>query len=229
MVQYGTATTNGDLANAQLWVDYIFLDTDERRRYAQLSHEYLIEQLQYTGDESITGNTNNIRLNFNHPCKELIWVVQNNTVIGTTGSNDWTNFTSYASNICESGLEATVRAAPNNLLSLTGFSNPVAQAQIKLNGQDRFYIRNGEYFSQVQQYQHHENVSANPGINVYSFALKPEEHQPSGTLNLSRIDTAVLYLITQIPGTVSAVVKIYAVNYNVLRIMSGMGGLAYSN
>jgi len=230
MVSYGAITSGTDLANAQLWVDYIFLDTDERRRYAQLSHEYLIEQLQYTGDESITGNTNNIRLNFNHPCKELVWVVQNNNAVGSGTSNDWTNFTSTSTcNLSEAGLEAIVKTTPNTNLSLTSFSNPVAQAQIKLNGQDRFYIRNGPYFSVLQQYQHHENVSYNPGINVYSFALKPEEHQPSGTLNLSRIDTAVLYLITQLPGTVAAAVKIYAVNYNVLRIMSGMGGLAYSN
>ena len=228
VIAAGTAPAT-DLANGSLWVDYIFLDTDERRRYAQLSHEYLIEQLQFTGDEAITSSTANIRLNFNHPCKELIWAVQVTSAVGANTSNDWTNFSGLNSNLNETGMENICKAAPNNSLSLNGFSNPVSTAQIKLNGQDRFYVRNGEYFSQVQQYQHHENVSYNPGINVYSFALKPEEHQPSGTLNLSRIDTAVLNLTTIIPGNAAAVVKIYAVNYNVLRIMSGMGGLAYSN
>jgi hypothetical protein len=96
---------------------------------------------------------------------------------------------------------------------------------LQLNGNDRFAERNGTYFSSVQPYQHHTNIPKNKGINVYSFALKPEEHQPSGTLNMSRIDTAMLSLNSDMPG----VVNIYAVNYNVLRIMSGMGGLAYSN
>jgi hypothetical protein len=105
--------------------------------------------------------------------------------------------------------------------------NPVMQAKIMLNGNDRFATRQGEYFSLVQPYQHHENTPDmyHKGINVYSFALKPEEHQPSGTLNMSRIDTAVLSLSSRIAGTI----HIFAVNYNVLRILSGMGGLAYSN
>ena len=90
------------------------------------------------------------------------------------------------------------------------------------------------YFNLIQPYQHHENIPSNPGINVYSFALKPEEHQPSGTLNMSRIDTAVLNLdINQLGSYANANISknlhVYAVNYNVLRILSGMGGLAYSN
>jgi hypothetical protein len=79
----------------------------------------------------------------------------------------------------------------------------------------------------VQPFQHHENVSMNKGINVYSFALKPEEHQPSGTLNFSRIDTAVMQL-SIVPGVPSAKIKTFATNFNVLRIMSGMGGLSFS-
>jgi hypothetical protein len=96
---------------------------------------------------------------------------------------------------------------------------------LQLNGNDRFAERDGSYFNYVQPYQHHTNIPDNRGINVYSFALKPEEHQPSGTLNMSRIDTAVLSMTSQVEGTVN----VFAVNYNVLRIMSGMGGLAYSN
>ena len=105
--------------------------------------------------------------------------------------------------------------------------NPVKKAKIQLNGNDRFAERNGDYFSLVQPYQHHENTpdSFHKGINVYSFAIKPEEHQPSGTLNMSRIDTAILSLASEVSGTIS----IFTVNYNVLRILSGMGGLAYSN
>lgn len=179
--------------SAELYVDYVYLDTDERRRFAQVSHEYLIEQLQFTGDEA---GANSLKLNFNHPVKELIWVEkESNAKVG-----EYT--TTYSS------------------------------ALIQLNSHDRFSARKPAYFQLVQPYQHHERVpitstdndSAN--INVYSFALKPEEHQPSGTCNMSRIDNAALKLT----GCSSdVVVKVFAVNYNVLRIMSGMGGLAYSN
>ena len=286
MLTCGSFTSGADLANGSLWVDYIFLDTDERRRYAQLSHEYLIEQLQHTGDESISSTQNNIKLNFNHPCKELIWVVQptqnkyydwtnysafsssNYTVNYSSTSNPFlltlqsslaaaktyleansinylikgftyngptnSNFnggSNYSSNLF-TGYTEEILESLNPYVSATtyGFSNLVDNAKIILNGQDRFYVRAGQYFNVVQQYQHHTNISHNPGINVYSFALKPEDHQPSGTLNLSRIDTAVLALTTSyVNSSNPANVKIYAVNYNILRIMSGMGGLAYSN
>ena len=203
-----------------LWVDYIFLDTDERRRFAQLSHEYLIEQLQFTGTDTITTSGNNsdsmksLRMNFNHPCKELVWTIKKSD----ESSVYWNNFsTSVRDANAGTGTD-------NNYVTST---NPVIQAKIMLNGNDRFATRQGEYFSLVQPYQHHENTPDmyHKGINVYSFALKPEEHQPSGTLNMSRIDTAVLSLSSKITGTIF----IFAVNYNVLRILSGMGGLAYSN
>ena len=205
-----TAATNLSLDNVSLWVDYIFLDTDERRRFAQLSHEYLIEQLQFTGTDTITATTDpngmkSIRMNFNHPCKELIWAVRS-----TTGTPYWNNFSD--------------RSVDNDYVLA---NNPVIKAKIQLNGNDRMSERFGTYFSVVQPYQHHEicpNKFA-PGINVYSFAIKPEEHQPSGTLNMSRIDTAVLSVASSITGSI----YVYAVNYNVLRILSGMGGLAYSN
>jgi hypothetical protein len=111
-------------------------------------------------------------------------------------------------------------------------TNPIESAKLVLNGNDRFSSRPGSYFNLIQPYQHHENIPSNPGINVYSFALKPEEHQPSGTLNMSRIDTAVLNLELDTIFAATTFAKnlnVYAVNYNVLRILSGMGGLAYSN
>ena len=109
--------------------------------------------------------------------------------------------------------------------------NPVVTAKLQLNGQDRFSEREGTYFDLLQPYQHHTR-SPDTGINVYSFALRPEEHQPSGTCNFSRIDNATLQLVLSnatVGGTATAKVRVYATNYNVLRIMSGMGGLAYSN
>ena len=203
------------LEDAKIWVDYIFLDTDERRRFAQLSHEYLIEQLQFTGPEYIetSTSTKSIRMNFNHPCKELIWAVRSdNSVVY------WNNFSSAAK---QPDSQAT---NGNDHMSS---KNPIKSCKIMLNGNDRFTERDGNYFSLVQPYQHHENTPDlyHQGINVYSFALKPEEHQPSGTLNMSRIDTAVLSLSSEVTGKLF----IFAVNYNVLRILSGMGGLAYSN
>jgi len=109
--------------------------------------------------------------------------------------------------------------------------NPVVVAKLQLNGQDRFSEREGTYFDLVQPYQHHTR-NPDTGINVYSFALRPEEHQPSGSCNFSRIDNATLQLVLSnatVSGTKTAKVRVYATNYNVLRVMSGMGGLAYSN
>jgi hypothetical protein len=194
--QSGAGTTP---SSEELWVDYIYLDTDERRRFAQVSHEYLIEQVQHQVSSDAT-----TELNFNHPVKELIWTGP--TVIGDGTRTGLTN-TSY---------------------------------QIKLNGHDRIAARPVRYFCLTQVWQHHTGtpVSGTPGtsaatgkasvdeIAVYSFALKPEEHQPSGTCNFSRIDNAQLI---GTGGSTTSGMNIYAVNYNVLRIMSGMGGLAYSN
>jgi len=231
---------------ASLWVDYIFLDTDERRRFAQLSHEYLIEQLQFTGQEAVTSVTGlKTKLNFNHPCKELVWFITSDESTDSEKLN-WFNYTTATNSIKSDAIPSTPEALKAALMqtsinyksTYTTPSNPIKSAKLILNGNDRFYERPGRYFNLVQPFQHHENIPTNAGINVYSFALKPEEHQPSGTLNMSRIDTAILSLSfedasTATPSTTykpsESVLYVYAVNYNVLRILSGMGGLAYSN
>jgi len=302
-----TASYSKSLVAASLYVDYVFLDTDERRRMAQNPHEYLIEQLQFTGDESIGSSSNKVKLNFNHPCKEIIWVVQpdenvsycdsfeNDKVLNMALGAQPFNYTdavdalpnsirafsssaqlggssadSDANNtsvINEDGLfnDATaggvtggdLSAVPvediskafgqsvNNGVSDAGAfvlcetsrklhcwgENPVVTAKLQLNGQDRFSEREGTYFDLVQPFQHHTR-HPDTGINVYSFALRPEEHQPSGTCNFSRIDNATLQLVVSaaaIGSSATAKVRVYATNYNVLRVMSGMGGLAYSN
>jgi hypothetical protein len=221
-----------NLAAASLYVDYIYLDTDERRKFAQVSHEYLIETLQFTGGESITSSSNKIKLNFNHPCKELVWVVQRDSfmscddaVIGPWKGQQPFNYSDWWDRaVLESGYSVT------RIEGMAG-KNPVIAGLIQLNGHDRFTLREGRYFNEVQPYQHHTNIPA-VGINVYSFALNPEQHQPSGTCNLSRIDTATLVLTVSnnsVGSTTSSTVRVYATNYNVLRVMSGMGGLAYSN
>lgn len=220
-----TPSTSGlsTLTSSDLWVDYIYLDTDERRRFAQVSHEYLIEQLQTqsfaTTASDATGVVDNNDLNFNHPVKELVWVYQG------VGKSDIDTAASYL---------GAAQVSTSNCLILD-----LCKYQLKLNGHDRFAERKGSYFSRVQVWQHHTgfggiglpaNESGADGIFVYSFALKPEEHQPSGTCNFSRIDNAQLKSTTaQNSLTASLTLHVYAVNYNVLRIMSGMGGLAYSN
>jgi len=193
--EVGTSSDNVTSSDFVLWADYIYLDTDERRRFAQVSHEYLIEQVQH---ESKTGG-GSMDLNFNHPVKELVW----------------------------SGARSTAANVSLAALYLNGAIG-TGTYQLKLNGHDRFKERDFKYFTRTQVWQHHSGYGSTSGadkIAVYSFALKPEEHQPSGTCNFSRIDNAQLVDSTTVTGDVN----IYAVNYNVLRIMSGMGGLAYSN
>ena len=222
--------------SSSLWVDYIYLDTDERRRFAQSSHEYLIEQLQFTGDESIPAQTTSwkSKLNFNHPVKELIWVLQRDDVVSSAADlastslrpgKQWFNWTDALQGLpiaLGGGQTVSSRMQPNG-------KDILVNAKLQLNGHDRFYERSARYFNLVQPYQHHENVPTT-GIYVYSFGLKPEEHQPSGTCNMSRIDNATLQFgLANLGQGVSTRIKVFAVNYNVLRIMSGMGGLAYSN
>jgi len=276
-----SAAYQQSLVAASLYVDYIFLDTDERRKMAQNPHEYLFEQLQFTGDESVGSSSNKIKLNFNHPCKELVWVVQpdanvdycqsligGETLFKTLGAqpfnytdaidalpNSIKAFGSAASvngvdsfisaGLFESSTPVEVEESEQSAVSDAGTfvlaetaltmhcwgENPVVTAKLQLNGQDRFSEREGSYFDVVQPFQHHTRAP-DTGINVYSFALRPEEHQPSGSCNFSRIDNAVLQLVLSsgtVSGTATAKVRVYAVNYNVLRVMSGMAGVAYSN
>jgi hypothetical protein len=207
---------------AAIYIDYIYLDTEERRRMAQESHEYLIEQTQFNEDKGISSYNNRIDLTFNHPVKELVWVVQPESYTNCKLSN-------------------------GRLFPFTYDGTPVYEQSLQINGQDRMERRYGDYFNKVQVYQHHTgstyispdtNDSSSfqqSGIYCYSFALRPEEHQPSGTCNFSRIDTATL--VMQMSGAADVdesrdktwSVRVYAVNYNILRIMSGMAGLAYSN
>jgi len=330
-------------ASCSLFVDYVYLDTEERKRFAQAQHEYLIEQVQFTGAESVNSLQQKFRLNFNHPCKALYWALQlgrytsgktflaydaknidNTRLIATKravlalalydgsgkldlqsgasaevagivlpNSSDFQNFFNRINpiaitnepdvdnitilgelltleeisspmsnlNLYTSAAHTTVvrfvrpstvpagtdgaetndvvlRQRDNYGVYLNKTGNPVNKVLLQLNGHDRFSERDGAYFNYVQPYQHHSNTPTD-GLNMYSFALNPEEHQPSGTCNMSRIDNATLNLTfggsaygTDFKGTYIAEdsnISIYATNYNVLRIMSGMGGLAYSN
>jgi len=351
-----------NLAACSLFVDYVYLDSEERKKFAQASHEYLIEQLQFTGSESVNSPNSKFRLNFNHPCKALYWNIQQNqyrngssflaynpkdwyqtavnatkraalmfleldvaTGIYSTNNVTVNPSTNVNSALCTSFLQAlgAARVAYVDLSSnsvgmglnpeianlivlgpsltddlisipievlvtffqtsgspytrpgrytngdaselkdvyvqqydnygvfLNGKVNPCEQVLLQLNGQDRFSSRDGMYFNYVQPWQCQSNTPAD-GINMYSFALNPEEHQPSGTCNMSRIDNATLninfittyYVYTDgnansnqknqlsnspLEPSKKSIFNVYATNYNVLRIMSGMAGLAYSN
>ena len=198
-----------------LYVDYVYLDTEERRRFAQVSHEYLIEQLQFTGVETYSLSatsvkTEKIRLNFNHPCKELIFFV-------------------HPAGTVEKPFEFGEGVTANGS-TIVGYDY-INQASLLLNGHDRFSSRKGSYFRLVVPFQVHTRVPSRH-IYCYSFALRPEEHQPSGSCNFSRIDNASLHLTfnqSALAAEEQISFTVYALSYNILRIMSGMGGLAYSN
>jgi hypothetical protein len=202
-----------------VYADYVYLDTTERRQFAQNAHEYLIDQLQQQQESSSgTSQNNTNRLNFNHPDKELIWCGTPSTSLAASSSADI---------VAGSATPSAITTAPG---SVSG-----TLIKIILNGTDRFTARNLKYFTRNQIWDSHMGFGATgvaDSIAVYSFALRPEEHQPSGTCNFSRIDTAQLAfqggVVNGVNETISAL-TIFAVNYNVLRIMSGMGGLAYSN
>jgi hypothetical protein len=230
-------TNSYNIVDAALWCDYVYLDTDERRRFAQASHEYLIEQIQVI-EQSVHPNSSATRvdLTFNHPVKELIWVVQLDGVIDGTDESlyDHDNEGNFLKNLWfnyTDGYEDQYYRQNNITLYSDDYSrrNNCTSAKLQLNGHDRFQERPGTYFNLVQPFQHHTCTPLSKGINVYSFALRPEEHQPSGTCNFSRIDNATLVVGHDRIGDKTAKVRVYALNYNVLRVMSGMAGLAYSN
>ena len=353
----GTTKVSAQISDALLIIDYIFLDSEERKRFATSAHEYLIEQLQTPDEDTINQKSLKYRLPFNHPCKEIVWAIKLGKYSGETflaydpydvqgmykkfaqlfflsclnydgeklSITDSSSLSGslYATTAPSVSGNSTLTAALNALLSqlvtsaivvtreagtawgpgngftvdghlpadfftnpfqyvdfvdnswevlltpdilstpvsglgfastgtlassLTAFNvqvhqpfnyglyldgtvNTIHQGNLQLNGTDRFTIREGNYFNYVQPWQHHKNTPAD-GINVYSFALNPEEHQPSGTCNFSRIDFSQLNITltdaaaTQVTSNSNSVIVIYTVNYNILRIMGGMGGLA---
>lgn len=283
LVRIGSILTTNRLSDTKLWVDYIYLDAEERRKFSQTSHEYLIEQLQFNGGQLVNANssrygTNTVQvsLDFNHPVKELVWVAQ--PVNYVSGSNRQPS--NYTSVIAQAPLGQTddrideysslaifkllnqIKQLNQSSIVPPGGLNPVISACLTLNGYDRV-DQQGDYFNKIHPMRYHTNIPVSPGINVYSFSVKPEDVQPSGSCNFSRIDKAFLTLrlatlqsvtnISEYPESVevtvnqdgtevitgtttspvwassSCNVRVYALNYNVLRIMSGLGGVAFIN
>ena len=326
---WGTSATDGTgvgrdhtaaTPTCEVWADYIYLDTEERRRFAQVSHEYLIEQLQY--QEEASSAAQKIKLNFNHPVKELIWTnaagefttqrtkltlnghdrfseqdreyfqlrqpldhhtavpgfnvkemerpvplnsprllfsgQNNGTAAATKATLAATSVTFHADTANDPAthvnvgdvlfIEAldptentadderiaqyvTVTAVTSTVITFSAYNAAGTAASLTINKAGTFAESDDDELNihlvaRLQDPQSRCSQLARE-VNVYSFALKPEEHQPSGTCNFSRIDTAHLQF-SAASGN-SGAVNVYAVNYNVLRVMSGMGGLAYSN
>jgi hypothetical protein len=240
-----------------VWCNYVFLDQEERTMFAQKGHEYLIEQVQYTGSSALVasvGNTNFPRLTYNHPVKELVWCITQNS----SGGKQLWDFTEDAStpnaviitpnvsnNITSNSYVPISYATgtPVQRFGVTGNTptqwiedgntagtsyGPLESFKLIINGQDRMKAQTGKYFNQVQPFYHHTG-NPYPGIYSYSFAIKPEQHQPSGTCNFSRVDNSQVSVVLKTGVSANSYLEMFAVNYNVLRIQSGMGGLAFSN
>ena len=212
------------LGTCSAYIDFIYLDVEERKRFASKAHEYLIEQVSHIAVD-ITETPVTIRISqMFHPVKELIWFVQDNTFVALPTSdnnyigNQWSNYTNQIATNSES------HTAP------AGGLNAVTSAKLLFNGSDRFSIRNGDYYSYLLPFYNHTTIPESCGLNTYSFALNPEELQPSGSANFSKVD--IIQLQLAIDGTVTAdtaKVKIFSVNYNVLRVMDGMAGLGFAS
>lgn len=227
--------------NGTLLVDYVFLDQLERQRFARSAHEYLIERVQRMEFENVFNENQTLDLDFRSPVKEIIWVSQKDAYI----NNLQDSFQNESSN-----LGTTKTLLFNYGLNKFGFGNPTLRAQLFFNGISRFGPFIGNYFNYVQPYEHHTSTPSD-GINVYSFSLFPEEHQPSSTANFGKIASTVLDLLLdkklflykksdiipndsnfkenifepELPTT--ATIHVYALSYNILRVIGGMSALAY--
>lgn len=244
------------LMDVDLFVDYVFLDTAERQAIANAeAMDYVVTQLQINEFEA-SNRQQKLELDLNHPCKELVWVSQKHAftqeVVSEAmrpGGRQWFNFSDgYAQTYAELYRKASLLAEPFGGLTTKGESpglppggndyatvkvssesgkNPFERATLMLNGTERQSERDGKYYNVLQPMQYHTNVPPT-GINVMCFALNPESPQPSGALNMSRIDMAALN-VTLSQDAMPAMVRVYASNMNVLHISKGLAGMLYAN
>jgi hypothetical protein len=206
------AVKQASITDCTLWGDYVYLDVEERRRFVSVAHEYLIEQVQFTSYMSLPAATSQTALpiEFNHPVRELLWVLQTQTA---RNNHEWFNFSSLS--ISETGTRTDL----------------LANAVLQLDGFDRFQVRDAPYFRLVQPWQRHTTIPSDDFIYLYSFAIRPEELQPCGSFNASRIDSIVLQVQTNqttVPARPNCTIRIYAHNHNVLRVVDGFGGVLFT-
>ncbi len=207
-----TTVKQASITDCTLWGDYVYLDVEERRRFVSVAHEYLIEQIQYTSHISLPAATvqTSVPIEFNHPVREFLWVLQTQTALD---NHEWFNFSSLS--ISETGIRTDL----------------LDTAVLQLDGYDRFQVRDAPYFRLVQAYQRHTTIPSDDFIYLYSLALRPEELQPSGSVNASRIDSIVLQISTRqdtVPQRPNCTIRVYAKNHNVLRVVDGFGGVLFT-
>ena len=200
------------ISDLMLWGDYVYLDVEERRRFVSSTHEYLIEQVQYTSPMAIApgASSASLRLELNHPIREMFWYVKRDDMVRY---NEFFNYSSLGT--FEVGTRTDI----------------LADAVLQLDGFDRFQVRDAGYFRLVQPWQYHTVVPEDNFVYSYSFALRPEDAQPSGSMNASRLDSIVLQInlnanLVNALGTLST--RVYAINHNVLRIADGFGGVLFT-
>ena len=201
-----------NITDLMLWGDYVYLDVEERRRFVSSTHEYLIEQVQYTSPIPIApgATSGSLRFEFNHPVRELFWYVQRDDM---TRYHEYFNYSSLGT--FEVGIRKDI----------------LLDAVLQLDGFDRFQVRDAGYFRLVQPWQYHTVVPEELFMYSYSFALRPEDAQPSGSMNASRMDSMVLQINIE-PTLVNSIgtlhTRIYGINHNVLRIADGFGGVLFT-
>lgn len=221
------------IVNMMLWGEYVYLDTEERRMFVSTSHEYIIEQVQYTPPYAVTAtqSTVTIPIEFNHPIKEFFFVCQRDQMVN---SNEWFNYSNLAIG----------EPTPAYILTYLNSNAPagrmdlISLGKLQLDGYDRFTARLPIYFRLQQPYEHHTSTPVNSFIYNYSFALRPEDSQPTGTMNASRIDSIVWQIemnpILSNPTIPSwqqrgnCRIVVYGHNYNVFRVINGFGGLLFT-
>lgn len=220
------------LTNCMLWGDFVYLDNEERRVFVKNSQEYLIEQVQYTNtiDAPPTQNIVTAPIEFNNPIKEFIFVVQRNVM---QQYHEYFNYSSLAINELFD-ISANTPLA-NSLAPGQTRTDLISDAVLQLDGYNRFEARDPMYFRLLQPYEHHTNTPFNSYIYCYSFALQPENIQPSGSMNASRLNN-ILWQITM-NNTLNASggnfnrgtcgIRIYAINHNIFRTQDGFGGLLF--
>ena len=205
--------------NSFLYIDYIYLDNEERNKFARNNHEYLIEQIQFNQVVDVRSPNIKQNLTLNHPCKAHYWVIQLDKLVGPGTINDLFNFTT--SHVCYPKL-------PGSTQQFYG-ENILVNARLVLNSKDRFRKRGAEYFNLIEPYEHHSR-GPNIGINAYSLSFCPENIQPSSAVNMSRIDhiCMIMRLINNINCQNTAKIRSYTINYNILRICFNLGNLVFS-
>lgn len=220
------------IVNMMMWGEYIYLDVEERRKFVTTNHEYLIEQVQYTPPYSVTARqtTATVPVDFNQPVKEFIFMVQRESMIYR---NEWFNYSNLA--IGEPTPEVLLPYVPSN--AAAGRLDMITEAKLLLDGYDRFPARPPNYFRLQQPFEHHTATPVNSYLYNYCFALRPEEAQPTGTMNASRIDSIVwqielnpVLLLPTLPSWQqrgSCRIMVYGQNYNVLRVIGGFAGLLF--